>query len=225
LKKYFRWVYRLPKDQDAEITAHLKVKMPKTILRRDQIPTVEDINGMIGVSQDLMEQVLVAFLFDSAARINEVLPVLVEDVKEVEGGLIVPVYETKAKTDFREIPCVFSAQYIRNLIQAHRLKPKDRLFPIVDVTAWRIIKKLAKAAGVEKRMCAHMFRHAGIIDMSLREYPEAIIKKKVGHSPDSKMLARYQHIIGSDVIDYTFGKTNHEQPKELITPEDLAAKN
>lgn len=219
MKKFWRWAGK------PEIAEHLKVKMPEIRLRRDQILTVEDVNKMIEASKDLVEQALVAFLFESAGRINEVLPVLVGNVKEVDGGLIVPIHETKSKEDFRDIACVFSAQYIRNLIQVYHLKPEDRLFPMVAVTAWRTVKKLGKEAGIKKPISPHKFRHAGITDMTLRGYPDAIIKKKVGHSENSRQTSRYTHICADDVIKYELGKNGHEKPKERITASELKVKN
>jgi site-specific recombinase XerD len=219
-KKFWRWAGK------PEIIDHLKIKMPEKSLRRDQILTVEDIELLIRESKDLKYKAIIAFLFDSEARISEVVRVIqVKDIQETPRGMIIPVYETKEKTDFRPIGCVYSAQYIRNYIESYNLKPDDILFDLAPGSVWRYLRDLGKRVGLKKPVRPHAFRHAGIVDMSLRGYSDAIIRKKVGHSPGSKMLSRYQHIINDDVLDATFGNSNIEKPKELITPKELIVKN
>ncbi|MCE8425912.1 MAG: tyrosine-type recombinase/integrase [Candidatus Methanoperedens sp.] len=69
------------------------------------------------------------------------------------------------------------------------------------------IKQIAKKAGIEKPISPHKLRHAQATDMVKRAYNEAIIRKKLGWTPTSSMIARYQHLNDEDVINATLENT------------------
>ncbi len=59
VRKYFRWAGK------PEIVAHLKVKLPKNNLSRDDILTVEDVNKLIETTMSPMYKAYIATLFES----------------------------------------------------------------------------------------------------------------------------------------------------------------
>jgi integrase len=201
IKKFWNW------DGKPEIVDHVKVRPQKTNLRREDIPTPQDITLMIETTTSLMYKALFAFTFEAGARINEIVRVIkVKELEETNKGLIIPVHETKAKEDYRRILCVFSGQYIKNYIEVYKLKPDDMLFPISSNAAYNMFVKIAKQAGIKKHITPHKSRHGQATDMVLRGYQESIIKKKLGLTNDSRMLARYQHVVDEDVINATAEK-------------------
>jgi len=210
VKKFFSSVGK------SDIVAHLKIKFPKTSLRRDDILTIEDINGMIEATSSPMYKALIAFLFESGGRINEVLPVKLDDVKETDKGMIIRIHATKTGDEYRSILCVFSAQYIRNLINYGGLTKGNLLFPIHRPAAHVMLNKIAGKAGIDKPMSPHKFRHAQACDMLQRGYQDQITKKKLGWKDDSKMLVRYSHIVDDDVINATLEKTGKEIIRQPI---------
>ncbi len=217
IRKFWAWAGK--KD-----ICTFKLKMPKKTLRRDQILTVEDIEKMIGISKDLMEKAFLAFLFESGARINEILPVRVKYIQyDGKNRMIITIYGTKAGEDFRRIPCVFSDQYIRNYLEI--CKPADRLFPIAYNTSWKLVKRLGVQAGIDKPLSPHKFRHARATDLALRKNPEAFTKKMLGWVDDSRMIARYTHIVDDDYIEHAFGEGNSSTPKEVMKAAELKEKN
>ncbi|VVB95112.1 Tyrosine recombinase XerA [uncultured archaeon] len=209
-KTLFKW-YGKP-----EIVNHLKIKAVKTPLNRNDILTVEDVNLMIETTESPMYKALIALLFESGGRINEVLPITVEEVKETDKGMIIPLHQSKTGEDYRPVLCIFSAQYIRNHITYSALDKKDRLFPVVDVSVWEMLKKIGKKSGITKPISAHKFRHAQAVDMLKRGYQDQITKKKLGWKDDSKMLARYSHVVDDDVINATLEMAGADIPRQPV---------
>jgi len=210
LKAVFKWAKKLDVIED------IKIKAVKTQLNRKDIFTVEEVNKLIESTESPMYQALIALLFESGGRINEILPIIVEEIEETDKGMIIPVHQTKTGEDGRRILCVFSAQYIRNHITYSNLGKKDRLFPVVDVSVWEMLKKIGKKSGIEKPISAHKFRHAQTVDMLRRGYQEQIIKKKLGWTGDSRMLARYCHVVDDDVINASLAMAGTDIPRQPI---------
>lgn len=208
LKALFTWVKRL------DVVEDIKIKAIKNTLRREDILTIEDINKLIETTDSHMYKALIALLFESGARINEVLAITKKDITETDQGMVIRIPQTKTGDDRRTVLCIFSSQFIRNHLSYTGLT--DRVFPIVDVSAWEMLKKIGEKSGIEKPISAQKFRHAQATDMVIRGYNDSIIRKKLGWSQDSKVISRYQHLTDTDVIDATLEKAGTERPKQPI---------
>lgn len=210
LKMFFKWVGK------EELVNHIKIKKVKTQLRPEDIPTIEDVNLMIETTESPMYKAAIALLFESGARISEMLPIIVGEIEETDKGMIIPVHGTKTGHQDRKVLCIFSAQYIRNLIAYMGLKKEDRLFPVMRETVQKTVIKIAENAGIEKHITPHKFRHAQATDMVRRGYQETIIRKKLGWTDGSNMIARYQHIVDDDVINATLEKSGAAIPQKPL---------
>lgn len=201
LKDFFKWAGK------PEMVSHLDIKKVDTRLNKNDILDTSDVNKMIEATASPMYKSLIALLFESGARINEILKVRVKDCIETDKGMIVSVHQTKTGNDFRRILCVFSGQYIRNHITYSAKSKDDLLFDLTTVSVWEMLQKISKKAGIEKPVSCHKFRHAEATMMVQQGYNEAIIRKKLGWSPTSAMIARYQHLNDDDVINATAEKS------------------
>ncbi|NJD52980.1 MAG: site-specific integrase [Candidatus Methanoperedens sp.] len=195
LRKYFVWLGK------SEMVAHIRVKMPKSNLKRDDILSVEDVNKLIETIDSPMYKALISFLFESGGRINEVLAVKVEDIEETDRGMIISVPSTKTGEDHRRSLYTFSASYIRNHLTYAVLKKEDRLFPVKRAAVAEMLHAIEGSAKTGKHVNPHAFRHARATDLVLRGCQESIIRKHLGWVGDSKMIATYQHIVDEDVIN------------------------
>lgn len=218
LKRYFS---RGGKDKVVE---HLKIKSIKGDLNRDELLTVDDVNKLIETTASPMYKALFAFLFESGARISEALNVKVDDIQETEDkGMIIKVTQTKTGLDRRRGLYVYSAGYIRNHISYSGLKKGDRLFGVTRPAVHLMLQKIGKDAGIDKPLSPHKFRHSSATHMVLSGYQEAIIRKKMGWTDDSRMISRYQHIIDDDVINAeSEKKTNGQVKKPVISSIKMA---
>ncbi|VVB89345.1 Tyrosine recombinase XerA [uncultured archaeon] len=218
LKKFFAWRGK------PELIDQLKFKPVKTAIRREDILTVDEINKLIENTPSTLYKALIAFLFESGARVSEALAVKVKDIQETDKGIVISIPQTKTGNDYRRGLFIYSSQFIRNHLVYCALKNDDYLFThqsgarhITNVSVFNMLKRIAKDAGITKPISAHKFRHAQATDMVLRGYQEMIIRKKLGWTDDSKMIARYQHIVDDDVINATLEKAGSEIPKQPIT--------
>lgn len=184
--------------------------------------TPDDINILIESIPNPKYKAMVAFLFESGGRIQEVLSVRVKDVQNTDKGIIVSVPQTKTGNDYRRVLCVLSGQYIMNYIAYAGLKPGNILFKLHKVNAWRFLVGAGKKAGITKPCNPHAFRHAQATNMIQLGYNESIIRKKLGWSSDSKMIGRYIHCVDDDVIDATQEKNGMFKPKPQIKNIDPA---
>lgn len=218
LKKYFRWC-----DNDKAVE-HLKVKSIGNDLRREDILTVEDVNALIDKTPYPMYKALIAFMFESGARISEILAIKVSDISEdKERGMIVSVPSTKSagtgNTEYRRDLYPFSAGYIRNHITFNNLKESDLLFNVGHVPIHNMLQRLKKRTGIKKPISCHKFRNARALDLILRGYNELLIKKKLGWGGDSAMLNRYVKLSDEDNINATFndipGNGGTKKPRVL----------
>ncbi|HWQ95995.1 MAG TPA: tyrosine-type recombinase/integrase [Candidatus Methylomirabilis sp.] len=210
LRKYFNWCGK------SGIVAHVKVKMPKSNLRRDDILSVEDINKLIENTDSPMYKALISFLFESGGRINEVLSVKVRDVQETDRGMIISLPSTKTGNDYRRSLYVFSAGYIRNHLTYSGLGKDDRLFSVKHAAVFDMLQKIETRAKTGKHVNPHSFRHARATDLVLRGVQESIVRKHLGWVGDSKMISTYQHIIDDDVIDAMASMNGFSTPRKPV---------
>ncbi len=173
-----------------------------------------------------MDKALIAALFESGARISEMLKVRVKDLQETPQGLKVLIPGTKTGEEYRPCLLIFSAQYIRNHILYPPLRPDDRIFDFTSSTARRKINSVKEKTGITKPISPHKLRHAEATYLVRKGYQEGIIWAKLGWKNDSKMIARYVHLDGEDVINATLEKEGggeHKVAHELIKPITPAA--
>lgn len=211
MKVYFKWL------QKPDVVANIKIKNIKNNLKREDILTIEDINKLIETTDSHMYKSLIALLFESGGRIGEILKIKAKDIQETDQGMIISIPQFKTGNDYRRVLCIFSAQYIRNYISYCALNKNDTLFDLSEVAVWRVLKKIGKKSDIEKPISAHKFRHAQATDMVLRGYQESVIKKKLGWTGDSRMIARYTHIADDDVIDATIEKAGGAIERKPLT--------
>jgi len=153
------------------------------------------------------DRALVSLLYESGARIGEIGSMRVKDVSFDEYGAI--VWLPKSKTVTRKLRVVYSARYLSEWLSDHPLK--DPEFPLwIKLTGRNAmkameyadirmqIKKIAKRAGIKKRIYPHLFRHTRATRL-LAKVPESIGAKYMGWVNGSKMVGVYVHLASEDV--------------------------
>jgi len=212
LKRYFIYAGK------EKFVKDLKVKFPKIGLKASDILTPEDVNKMIISATLPRDKALIAALFESGARISELIAIRVKDLQETPQGMKVLIPGTKTGEEYRPCLLINSAQYIRNHVIYPPLKVDDKVFDFTSVTAQRIVKDAAKKAEITKPVSPHKLRHSQATYMTRKGYQESIIRAKMGWTGESKMVARYTHLDGQDVLNATLEKEGH---KEHITNTEL----
>ncbi|KCZ71082.1 site-specific recombinase XerD [Candidatus Methanoperedens nitroreducens] len=212
IKKFFKDLER------AEVAEWIKPVRVKEKLTADDILTTEDINKLIESTGGIYWKALIAFLFESGCRISEAKALKSKDFKETNEGMIVDIPTMKTASGFRRTALILSADYIRNLRVYSNSPPDSVIFHISASHTQVVLNEISNRAGIKKPVTPHAFRHAQATIMVQQGYNEAIIRKKLGWTPGSTMIARYQHLNDNDVVEATL-KNNGKTPEKLIITE------
>jgi len=206
-KNYIKRFYKM-NDLDAVVK---NVKIPKATsnLNPKDILIATDIDLIIENLPHPKYKALVAVLWESGGRIEEVLSIEKEaDLIETDLGYKVTLFGDKTRQHnyaYREMLLSQSAPFVRDWLLNNNSDSKY-LFPIggsvVRTTFNKLYDKLNKEFGFKKPLNPHMFKHACATRLVREEVQESVIRKQLGWTPDSNMLAIYIHLASSDVYDY-----------------------
>lgn len=201
-----------------DLAEAVRIRTPKKRLSPGAILVPSDVNALLQAADTLRDRALVAILWESAARIHEVLALDWGDLSEVHspengGRVFVKAWFKKAKVAGEERSCL--------LVEAapHLLRWRDG-YPVargadspVFITAEHahfgdrlgyagarhILKDLGPKAGLKKAVRPHLFRHSAITHLLRAGWTEAKVKQAVGLSPGSRQLSTYAHLVDEDV--------------------------
>lgn len=190
-----------------EIVSWIQFVKPKETLKSDDILTTDDINQLIDATDSHYWKALIAFLFETGCRISEAQKLRYRDIIDTTQGMIVNIPTKKTAAGYRKVILPFSTQYIKNLKAYTDGNQDDLIFPIKHTAIALHLHEIAEKAGITKPVTPHKMRHAQATDLVKRGYNEAIIRKKLGWTATSGMIARYQHLNDEDVINATLENT------------------
>jgi site-specific recombinase XerD len=216
-KKYFKDIGK------PEVSAWLTAKKPKETLRADEILTGEDVNKMIEATDSAYWKCLLALMYETGARIDsEILKLKYSDFLETDKGIVITITTKKTNAGFRKMLIPLSENYFINLRDSVEHKKEDKVF---NLKAYRqtidVIHEIGRRAKITKPCHPHAFRHARATDDVKLGVQEAIIRKKLGWSATSTMIARYQTLGDNAVIDSQTNGSNGHKRTELKVIEKL----
>lgn len=206
LRHFYQWF--MP-ERAEELFHNIKPARPKPTMPIDQVMRATDVQKMLAVCSTQRDRALISLLWDSGARLGEVIALNVGSVQIDQYGAVISV---DGKTGQRRIRLIDSVPDIQTWLNQHpkRTDPKAPLFinlrkPGGDVR-WSArgiqnsLKTIAKHAGVEKRIYPHAFRHGRATDRA-SHYTEPEMRVKFGWTSGSMMPSTYVHLSGRDVED------------------------
>lgn len=203
IKKFFR-----ANNLDMVVKS-VKVKKFPTYIDPKDILIAEDIDLIIENVVHPKYKALIAVLWESGGRIDEVLSIKKNtDLIETDLGYKLYLFgdKTRAQTyAYREMLLSQSAPFVRDWL-LHNDSDSEYLFPVrgsaVRMKFTKLYKKLNTEFGFKKPINPHAFRHACATRLVREEVQESYIRKQMGWTPDSNMLSVYIHLASSDVYDY-----------------------
>ena len=201
LKRYYKWLYGYKgKRNYPEIVAWIssKVKNENSRLPKE-ILTEEDVKQMSKVAYTTREKAFVLALYESGCRIGEFLPLKIKNLEFDKYGAILIV---SGKTGDRRIRLIASVLSLQKWLEEHpdKLNPNAYLWvktpseynpkfvnkPLTYGFVCKLLKELAKKAGIKKKVNPHAFRHARATFLA-NKLTEAQMKEFFGWSKDSNM--------------------------------------
>ncbi|WP_394698074.1 tyrosine-type recombinase/integrase [uncultured Methanolobus sp.] len=226
LKRFFRWMNN---GKDPEITAWISTnvkqkdrKMPEELL------TEEEVKRMLEVAEHPRDAAIVAVWYDSGGRVSENGTRSIKHIGFDQYGS----YEiVKGKTGMRRVRLVMSTPYIAAWLSIHPMKndPEAPLWvnigrqshgKAMKYDAIRmVLKRLAKKAGIKKRVYPHLFRHTRATELA-NHLTQAQMESHLGWIHGSDMPGTYIHLSGQQVDDAIlsiYGLVKDEDKKPLLT--------
>ncbi|MEM0023049.1 MAG: tyrosine-type recombinase/integrase [Thermofilaceae archaeon] len=172
--------------------------------RPNELPrylTQEEVQAMIDSADNLRDKLIISLLFCTGMRVSELASIEAQDVDLEEGGIRVRGKGGKERVVFfdsrtREL----LEQYLRSANVDHYLFPGRKGGHIHYVTVERIVRKLARRAGIKKKVTPHVLRHSFATlslskGMDVRE-----IQELLGHA-SLRTTQVYTHVVKRKLLE------------------------
>lgn len=225
LKRFFKW---LQGEQNAASWIKTSSKRCERKLPEDLL-TEAEIKQLIEAAHHPRDKALIAVLYDSGCRIGEIGNLKIKNLSFDQYGGILLVH---GKTGARRIRIMFSAPYLSSWLDIHPFKAQQEAFLFVKIKGeepdtpmahnnfLQVIKRTGKAAGINKSIHPHLFRHSRATELA-QHLTEAQMNVHLGWVPGSGMPGVYVHLSGRDTDDAIlsiYGKKKKEDSlPELIS--------
>ncbi len=207
-------------------------------LNKNMLFTEDEIKLMLHRAERIRDKALFVLLYESAARPQEVSDLKWQDINWQEQE--VRFYSTKTNRD-RSLPLREALKHLKRWHEEWVYpdpQPDDFVFPSVRGSRYirnkplsvtyinRIIKSLAKKAGVLHQVHTYLLRHTRLTELHRKQVQGREWKMFAGHTDDSKMEATYIHLNDTDmkesVISKVYGieelpRSKKQQYEERIT--------
>lgn len=208
VKAFFKWLCKT--DQYPA-----NVKWIKTTLKKQNhklptdLPTKEEIKAMAEAAINPADKAFIMVLYESACRVGELLNLKIKDVSSDQYGCVIMV---DGKTGMRRIRLIDSSPDLILWLNNYPEKNK-RASPVFiqtlnnnnqygkehnHHTANHLLKRMAKRAGITKRIHPHLFRHSRLTELA-RDFSESELKIMAGWTGSSNMAGVYVHLSGGDI--------------------------
>jgi len=214
LKKFLRWE-RGYSDKTTENGAplfppevawiRLTMKSKRIKLMPSMLLTDEELKQLIRTARGPMEKAYVITAGDGGWRPIEHLTLTVGAVHFDQFGARITV---GGKVNPRIVRVVAAAPALSEWLAVHPrrkdpnsplwLDPKNDSKALTYARARYMLKRIAKEAGLGKRVYTYLFRHSCVTGMA-KKCSDSELKGIFGWSQGTRMLAKYVHLSGRDV--------------------------
>ncbi|AKB26327.1 Integrase [Methanosarcina sp. MTP4] len=192
-----------------------KIKWIKTSMKKnssklpEELLSEAEIKQMIEAAEHPRDKAIIAVLYDTGARIGEMGSLKLKHVVFDQYGAILIV---SGKTGMRRVRIIFSVPYLAAWldIHSHKDNPDAHLWIMIrgrksgqqlQYAAFRkLIKTVAKKAGIKKRVYNHLFRHSRSTELA-QHLTESQLEEHLGWVPGSEMPRIYVHLSGKQIDD------------------------
>jgi len=188
----------------------LSDKKRLTITFAKEIPkylTADEVQHILAsVSNKARDHLLISMLWQTGARVSELLNVRVKDVDFYARTIQLHTLKRRTKIATRTLPLQDGLKGdIGAYIAMKGLKSNDMLFPIVRQTAYFIVNRAVVGAGYEKdRAHPHVFRHSFAVHCILAGVPIVVLQQWLGHASIQNTLI-YLQVLGRDTRHFFDG--------------------
>ncbi len=204
-----------------------KISRPKNKVMPEYLLSQEEFTKLMNATDDLQTKLFFGILYESGARVGEILGLKKQNVSFNTYGARLTV---SGKTGQRVLPIIWYAGMLRQFLELHPYKEEkmplwymkldSKVAPLSYEAIKMRLERLRKKAGISKRIYFHLLRHTRMTELA-GELPEQTLKALAGWTGDSKMAATYVHLANKDVeeslLTKVYGiKVKDEEGKERL---------
>ncbi|WP_135302613.1 tyrosine-type recombinase/integrase [Haloarcula amylovorans] len=193
--------------------------MPDTKVKPEDMLRGEDINALTDAANNLRDIALIEFFADSGARLSLAGSLRVRDVNLEDDA---PTYRPNSNAralkgaDITDYPIIDSKSVLRTYLHQvhprpddpdvaffHKIpgggyEPSDDDGALTPNAIRTQLQRAADAAGVERPVNPHNFRHSAVTRMVREGYTRSQIEHRVHWTVDTDMWETYQHIAADE---------------------------
>jgi integrase len=229
LKRFYKWLLGNNEEYPIQVKwIHPRMEKGHDIAE-GRLLKIDDVKKMAEVAENQRDRAFVLFLYESGARIGEVMSIHVKDFTTDQYGAIVHIPE--GKTGPRDIRIIASAPAISTWLTQHPAREDNESLLFCGISNYKrgqnvvyqnyrkILLKLAERAKIKKDVNPHFFRHSRASDLAKKVKSPAILCQYMGWKQGSKEAATYVHIDSTDnEILAINGIQREEQKQENFKP-------
>ena len=209
LKRYFQWLRGCNSEEHEypEEVKWIKTSFKGKRLLPESLLTKEELERLVSATENQRDRALVLTHYESGCRIGEILSLAIKNVVFDRYGAVIIV---NGKTGARRVRIITVAPALAAWLSIHPLR-HDQNAPLwvgvggvgrykpLDYDSVRgVYRRLAKRAGLDKRLYTHLFRHTRATELA-NILTEAQMKEHLGWVQGSDMPSIYVHLSGRDV--------------------------
>jgi len=187
LRLYVRALSSFLKFLDNENLAK-QIKAPKVDKRLPKFITYDELNKLLENAENYRDKLIIKFLFYTGVRVSELVKIKKNDIIFEEG--FVKVYGKGGKERIVPIPKELLSElkdYINKI-------NTENIFPLSSRQVERIIKNIAKKAGINKKVTPHVLRHSLATTLLSKGVDIRYIQEILGHS-SLNITQIYTHVV------------------------------
>lgn len=187
----------------------IKAKRPqvKDIEPEDCI-TPDEFQKMLSFSRTPRNRAILQLLYETGARIGEILSLRIKDLVFSENSVLINIRESKTKE--RRVYLFDSVPDLKGWLSMHPQGKNQQafLFTVKDgkqlqyMQFYLNLRNIVKRAGITKKINPKLFRHSAATRDAVFGMPAPVAEKKYGWSKGSRMYSRYSHVSDKDVADW-----------------------
>ena len=204
IRLFFNWL-----KPDNDFFTVIKSRSPKNQLPVDELLLQDDVKALLSSCQTQRDRALISVLWDSAARVSEILNIDIGKVQFDKYGATVIV---NGKTGMRKLRLINSVPDLQIWLNQHpdrenhnaplfvTLRKKGNGYPRLNIrTIQNKLKTIAKDAEIKKNVHPHAFRHGRLTELVKQGFKKMELRIIAGWGADRSMPATYIHLSGDDV--------------------------
>ena len=207
IKRMMQFVHGMSEKEYPAIVAKIKVNIPRNQIKlpnEGEILTYEETQQILSKCKNSRDRAFVSSFTESGCRISELGNMLIKNVKFDQYGAVLSV---SGKTGARQVRVINAVPFLAAWLSDHPLK-NNREAPLwvkvegnhtqVKYQRWRqLLKELGEAAGIQKRVNPHSFRHARATYLA-NHLTEFQMNQYLGWKQGSDMASTYIHLSGKN---------------------------